>query len=96
MADYNTFTLIDTKTRKMILTTSSARKCKKQFTKGYRIEVWNNNRLVEVIYDKNIADMNKYISQEKEYISRKQQRATERNKRRKAGDAIWQRTSLQL
>lgn len=84
MANYNTFNLIDTKSRKILLTTSSARKCKKDFTKGYRIDVWNGNVLIDVIYARNIDDINKYIRLEKEYIARKQARAEERNKRRKA------------
>lgn len=83
MANYNTFNLIDTKSRKTIFTTSSARKCKRAFVKGYRIDVWNGNSLVDVIYNKNIDDINKYVRLEKEYIARKQERAALRNKRRK-------------
>lgn len=83
MASYNTFNLIDTKSRKTILLTSSARKCKKIFKKGYRIDVWNKNSLTERIYNKNIDDINKYIQLEKEYVAMKQKRAEERNKRKK-------------
>lgn len=83
MANYNTFCLIDTKSRKTLLVTSSARKCKKAFSKGYRIEVWNSNRLVEVIYHKNIAFLRRYISVEKQYIANKQKKAEARNKLRK-------------
>lgn len=83
MADYNTFSLVDTKTRKTLLTTSSARKCKKAFIKGYRIDVWNENILVDIIYNKNINDINKYVRREKEYIAKKQEAATLRNKIRK-------------
>ena len=83
MADYNTFSLIDTKSKKIILTTSSARKCKRAFEKGYRIDVWNKNTLIEKIYNKNLADINKYVRLEKEHIARKQEQATLRNKRRK-------------
>ena len=83
MANYNTFNLIDTKSRKTLLTTSSARKCKKEFVPGYRIDVWNGNELVDVIYAKNIDDINKYVRLEKEHIALKQKRAEERNKRRR-------------
>lgn len=83
MADYNTFNLIDTKTRKTLITTSSARKCKKEFVKGYRIDIWNKNQLVDVIYYKNIEDLNKYVRLEKQHNAEKQKRAEERNKRRK-------------
>lgn len=84
MANYNTFALVDTKTRKSILITSSARKCKKAMQTGYRIEVWNNNALVETIYSRNMESINKYVRLEKEYIAMKQKKAEERNKRRKA------------
>ena len=83
MANYNTFNLIDTKSRKTLLTTSSARKCKKEFVKGCRIDVWNGNELVDVIYAKNFGDINKYVRLEKEYTALKQKRAEERNKRRR-------------
>ena len=83
MANYNTFNLVDTKSRKTLLTTSSARRCKKEFVKGRRIDVWNGNALIDVIYAKNISDIDKYVRLEKEYIARKQQKATERNKRRR-------------
>lgn len=52
MANYNTFQLVETKTNKTLLTTSSARKVKKQLDIGLRIEVWNNNKLVKKIYKK--------------------------------------------
>lgn len=84
MANYNTFALVDTKSRKSVFVTSSARKCKKEFKDGFRIDVWNNNSLVESIYSRNIDAINKYIKIEKEYIAMKQKRAEERNKRRKA------------
>lgn len=83
MANYNTFQLFDTKSRKTIIITSSARKCKQEFEKGMRIDVWNENVLTEVIYARNLADIDKYIRMEKEYIARKQAAATERNQRRK-------------
>lgn len=83
MANYNTFNLVDTKTKKTILTTSSARKCKKEMKKGHRIDVWNGNEKVDVIYNRNIDAINAYVRLEKEYIARKQKKAEERNKKRK-------------
>ena len=56
---------------------------KKAFVKGYRIDVWNENKLIDFIYNKNIDDINKYVRQEKEYIAKKQEAATLRNKIRK-------------
>lgn len=83
MANYNTFGLIDTKTRRILLITSSARKCKQAFIKGQRIEVWNGNTLVNTIYNKNLAEIDKYIKLEKQYIAEKQKKAEARNKKRK-------------
>ena len=83
LANYNTFGLIDTKTRKVLLITSSARKCKRAFVKGHRIEVWNGNTLVNTIYNKNLAEIDKYINLEKQHIAEKQRKAELRNKRRK-------------
>jgi len=75
--------LINTKTRKTIITTSSARKCKRAFEKGMRIDIWNGNALAEVIYARNIDAIDKYVRLEKEYIARKQAKATLRNQRKK-------------
>lgn len=83
MANYNTFCLVDTKARKLLLITSSARKCKRAFFKGCRIEVWNANNCTEVIYSRNIADFGKYIKTEKQYIANKQRKAEARNRKRK-------------
>lgn len=83
MANYNTFGLIDTKTRKILLITSSARKCKKAFVKGCRIEVWNGNSLINTIYNKNLSAIDEYIKAEKQYIAEKQRKAELRNKKRK-------------
>lgn len=88
MADYNTFILVDTKKRRNILTTSSARKCKKLFTAGDRIDVWNGNALVDVIYNRNFNDINKYVALEKERIAIKQKQAEERNRRRRERAAL--------
>lgn len=88
MANYNTFVVVDCKTRKPFLTTSSARKASKELKTGVRIEVWNNNELVVRIYEsdknKDPSPLSAYIKAEKEYIGRKQAEAEKRNQRRKA------------
>lgn len=87
MANYNTFVVFDCKKRKVLLVTSSAIKAKKLFKVGIKIEVWNENELVEVIYfakSKYSKDyIWRYILKEKEYIGNKQKKAEEKNKRRK-------------
>lgn len=87
MANYNTFLVVDCKTRKPVLTTSSARKANKALRSGVRVEVWNNNDLVERIYE---SDKNRerspllpYIEAEREYIGRKQAAAERKNLKRK-------------
>ena len=82
MANYNTFTLIDCINKKTLLITSSARKVSKLLTTGYRVEVWNNNELIEKIYNKNRLLLNPYIEKEREYIRNKQAKAEARNKKR--------------
>lgn len=81
MAKYNTFNLIDTKSRRSLLVTSSARKCKGEFKKGYRIDVWNENNLVNVIYNKNLHEIDRYVKAEKDHIASKQAKAEKRNKK---------------
>ena len=87
MANYNTFVVINCTTRKPVVTTSSARKAYRELKRGIRIEVWNNNILIEKIYesDRNHErnPMKPYIDMEKEYIRNKQKLATLRNQRRK-------------
>lgn len=86
MANYNTFVVIDYNKRKNLLVTSSAKKAKKYFGPGIKIEVWNENELVERIYyakSKYSKDyIFNYIAEEKKYISEKQKKAEIRNKRR--------------
>lgn len=84
MADYNTFLVVDTKSRKPILTTSSVRKAARMLATGYRLEVWNNNRLVDLFYapDKTRpgSPLTKYFAAEKEYVRRKQAERERRNR----------------
>lgn len=82
MAKYNTFVIVHSKNRKIILVTSSARKAKKMLSKGIRIEIWNENSLIDKSYFSD-NKMQKYVTNEKEYIFKKQKSAEIRNKRSK-------------
>ena len=86
MANYNTFVVVNCLTRKPIITTSSTRKAYRELTKGVRIEVWNNNVLIKRIYERDKKregnPMKPYIEMEREYIRKKQERATFKNQRR--------------
>ena len=83
MADYNTFIVVDCNRRKPILTTSSARKARKELRTGIRIEVWNNNEIVQKIYAQDSSPLLVYVNAEREYIRKKQSKAEARNRRRK-------------
>lgn len=87
MANYNTFVVVNCSTRKPVITTSSARKAYRELQTGIRIEVWNNNVLIERIYESDKKregnPMQPYIDMEREYIRKKQEMATLRNQRRK-------------
>ena len=83
MANYNTFIVVDCKSRKSILTTSSARKSNKLLQVGFRVEVWNNNEKIETIYARDRKPMKPYIEAEREYIRKKQELATLRNARKR-------------
>lgn len=83
MANYNTFQLYDCNARKAVLITSSIRKCMKELRTGYRVDVWNGNRLVEKIYDKNRKDADKYIAIEKEYVKNRQEVLHAKKERRR-------------
>lgn len=92
MANYNTFLVVNCSNRNTILTTSSARKAYRELQTGVRIEVWNNNRLIERIYERDKKreknPMKPYIDLEREYIRRKQEKATQRNQRKRGGYKI--------
>ena len=87
MANYNTFLVVDCVARRVVLVTSSARKADDLLDTGYRIEVWNENTIVEKIYQadrrKDSNPMQKYIDAERAYIRQKQSKAEARNQRRK-------------
>jgi REP element-mobilizing transposase RayT len=88
MANYNTFVVVNCKTRKPVIATSSARKAYKELQTGIRVEVWNNNVMIERIYESDKYregnPMKPYIDMEREYIRKKQEMAEQRNKRRKS------------
>ena len=72
MAVYNTFVVVDCKKRKPILVTSSARKASTLLKSGIRIEVWNENKKVETLYEclkkREGNPMIPYITLEREYM----------------------------
>ena len=80
MANYNTFVVVDCKSRKSILTTSSARKAKKLLSVGFRIDIWNNNEKIDTVHYNEPIKMKPFVMAEKEYIRKKQQDAERRNK----------------
>lgn len=86
MAKYNTFVVIDYKKRKNLLVTSSAKKASKLLRIGTKIEVWNENELIEVIHfakSKHSKDyIWGYILKEKEFIGKKQKQSEKKNARR--------------
>ena len=79
MANYNTFLVIYSKSGKVKLVTSSARKAAAELAKGIRIEVWCENKKVESITCREDT-ISKYVKLEKEYIARKQKLAEQRNR----------------
>jgi len=83
MSNYNIFVVYDCVKRKPILVTSSARKAKQALCKGIRVDVWNAEENLACIYSQDSFLLNEYIEAEKQYIARKQARATKRNKQRK-------------
>ena len=82
MAKYNTFLVLSTKGRPLLVT-SSARKARKLLQTGVRVEVWNANTKAETIYHKTRASLEKYVVDERAYIRAKQQAAEQRNRRRR-------------
>lgn len=88
MANYNTFVVVDCKSRVPVLTTSSARKANSLLKTGIRVEVWNGNAIVEKIYEadkrRERSPLLPYIEAEREYIRQKQLKAEQRNARKRA------------
>ena len=81
MNNINTFIAIDCKRCKNILVTQSARKAKRELYVGTKVEVWNNNILIETIYARASKSIDKYINIQKQYIGKKQRKAEKKNKK---------------
>lgn len=79
MMKHNIFAVYNCEGRKNLLVTPSARKAKNELRTGTKIEVWDENTLVEKIYFKTSKNFEKYISKEKRYIAMKQAKAEKRN-----------------
>lgn len=82
MAQYNTFLVLSTK-GKPLLVTSSARKAGQQLQTGVRVEVWSENEKKETIYHRTRRVLDKYMTAERAYIRAKQEAAERRNRQRK-------------
>ena len=86
MAKYNTFVVFDCKRRCVELVTSSARKASKLLSVGHKVEVWNDNQLLETIRERDRRreknPLGPYIALEREYIGKKQAAAEKRNRAR--------------
>ena len=82
MAKYNTFLVLSTKGRPLLVT-SSARKARKLLQTGIRIEVWSANAKEETVYHRTRSRLERYVAAEREYIRAKQEAAERRNKRRR-------------
>lgn len=82
MARYNTFLVLSTKGRPLLVT-SSARKARQLLRTGVRVEVWNANTKAETVYQRTRPLLDKYVAAERDYIRSKQAAAEQRNKRRK-------------
>lgn len=83
MAAYNTFLVVDCRSRRALLVTSSARKAVRALETGRRVEVWSENALVRTVYAKTRKDLYEYTEAERQYIRAKQDRATAARQRRK-------------
>lgn len=83
---YNTFVVVNCRTRKIELVTSSARKANDRLKTGWRVEVWNCNQLVERIHATEKGErfpMRPYIEAEREFIGERQRRREMRNSKRR-------------
>ena len=83
MAKYNTFLVLSTGGRPLMVT-SSARKARKLLETGVRVEVWSANAKAETIYYRTRHLLGKYVTAEREYIRAKQAAAERRKKKRRA------------
>jgi hypothetical protein len=85
MAKYNTFVVHSTKSGRVLLVTSSARKVQRlPLAVGLRVEVWNENEKVETIYFRTREKLKQYTAAEKAYIRARQEAAEKRNTLRRS------------
>ena len=82
MASYNTFLVISTR-GKPLLVTSSARKARQRLQPGVRVDIWSANAKAETVYHKTRAKLDRYVAAEREYIRAKQAAAEQRNRQRR-------------
>lgn len=82
MANYNTFLVLSTKGRPLLVT-SSARKARNILRVGARVEVWSTNVKTETVYHRTRHLLDKYVAAERDYIRAKQEAAERRNKKRR-------------
>lgn len=87
MAKYNTFIVCESKSGKVALVTSSARKARGELKVGRRVEVWNENSKKETIIWKTRNSISPHIQAEKDWIGRKQLAAEMRNSARRVSMA---------
>ena len=83
MAAYNTFLVMDCRSRRPLLVTSSARKAVRALETGRHVEVWCENELVRIVYAKTKKKLYEYTEAERQYIRAKQERATAARRRRR-------------
>ena len=87
MAKYNTFVVCESKSGKVALVTSSARKARGELRIGRRVEVWNENSKKENIIWKTRNRISPYIQAEQDWIGRKQLAAEMKNSARRVSMA---------
>lgn len=80
---YNSFVVVECKTRTNVLVTQSARKAAAALEKGRRIEIWYNGSMLMKVLSYEEGLMRDYIEDEKRYIAEKQRRHEQRNERRR-------------
>lgn len=83
MANYNTFVVVKCNKSIVELVTSSAYKAARKLSKGYRLEVWNENQRVSTIYAHQAHKLERYLETEREYRSYKQTKAEFYNAKRR-------------
>lgn len=84
MAKYNTFVLIGTKSRRVLLVTSSARKARDGMVDRVKCEIWNENERVQTIYCKDgLNPFLPFVADEKNYIREKQAERERKNRLRR-------------